>query len=142
MSINSEKPQYPSDWIDEEDGTLLFKARYVDSVYGLRLILLRDGRRRGLWVNLEEEIEKRKTIDRKLFQRGLEEILPKLHKLAKKEALNEAEVESLLRTHFAFFFECRTEGKATRLSWRQVRALSAALKKGDADEKNKDEDED
>lgn len=125
MTKPRKKPLY---YADDKDA--LFKANYVDSLYGMRMLLRPDGRRRGLWIWLEEEVNSRLSVDRQMFNIGLEKFIPELKKIfaKKNKEMLEFEVRQTLRTHFDFFFDHRTEGTAVRLTWPQVRKLIVALK--------------
>lgn len=131
------EPLYHTD----DDDNVLFKANYADSMYGMRMLLLRDGRRRGLWVWLEEEVYTRLNSDKRRFDQGMDKFLPELEKIfAKKDKENRMfEVRQALRFHLSLFFDNRTQGTAVRLTWPQVRELAAQLKAGDKDEKEKTE---
>jgi len=132
-----EKRSYASDY-DEEN--LLFKAYYEDSLYGLRLNLRRDGRRRGLWVNLEEDRRIRSKRDLEVWEEALEDLMPVLAKLFSKKEVDPLDVRMAIRLHMGWFFDHRTEGLGMRLTWPQVRKFIAALTAREKEEKNKTED--
>ena len=137
-----EKPEskftYPSDYRDKAD--ILFEAPYHDSLYFLRMTLQRDGRRRGLWVVLEEDTMTRVNQDIRMFDQGMKNFLPELKKLYAKGEPEPYEVKSALRIHFDWFFDHRTEGTGMRLTWSQVRKFIAALTAREKEEKHKTED--
>ncbi len=127
-------------------GKILMEARYPDSMYDLRLFLLKDGRKRGLWVNLEEDSERRNEQDHASFKRGFDEFVKYL--TGKKLNFNKLKpgdlfelVMMMKNIHFRTFFDRRTEGVGLRLSWKQVKKLAAALNKGHRNEKAKTEKE-
>lgn len=133
-----QKDMYPSDYNRDN---ILFKANYVDSLYGLRMILQKDGRKRGLWIVLEEESMTRIRADAHWRDEGLKTLLPELRKLfARKKKVTTGELGWALRGHLSFFFDHRTEGTGMRLTWSQVRKFIAALTAREKEEKHKTED--
>lgn len=129
--------RYPSDWMDKKE--TLFQADYIDSMYGLRLFLRKDGRKRGLWIFLEEDSTARLDSDFRSFEHGMKEFLTELKKLMKKpdDQMFEFNIRMALKHHFDLFFSHRTEGTGFRFTWSQLRNFIAKAKKGIADEKRK-----
>lgn len=118
----------------------LLELKYPDSLFDIRLFLTGDGRKRGLWVWLEENHEDRIEADATYFKRGLEDFMKDLR--SRKKLPDDFEMLMLLKhTYFSYFFDHRTEASAIRLSWKQVKQLAAALKKGEKDETEKTEEE-
>lgn len=115
-----------------------FAATYPDSLYDVRLFLTGDGRKRGLWVCLEEDWKARSEQDWRLFSEGLKKFKAWLDDPKKGYAKEPDMLGFMLRSiHFSYFFEHRTEARAIRLSWRKSLKLAEALKKAHADEKKK-----
>jgi hypothetical protein len=116
----------------------LLELTYADSLYGVRLYLTDDGRKRGLWVWLEEDAKIRIEQDWKMFERCLEKFKAWLDDPKKGYAKEPDMLGFMLRSiHFDYFFGHRTEASAIRLSWRKSKLLAAALNKAHRDEKNK-----
>lgn len=120
---------------------IIGEYRYIDSLFGVKLFLQKDGRRRGLWLNLEEEINSRIEQDSRLFEKGMQEF----EKWMAAEDGYKKEPKMLrfmLRSIcFSYFFEHRTEGKGMRLTWTQVRNFIKALTEAEKTEKEKTEDD-
>lgn len=116
----------------------LFEATYADSIFDQRLFLTDDGRKRGLWIWLEEDSHSRIEQDSRIFNEGLKRFVEHLKKkpsLTKPE--NMFEFVMTLKMDFDYFFSHRTEASAIRLSWRKSKLLAAALNKAHRDEKHK-----
>lgn len=118
-----------------------FSATYADSLFDVRLFLTGDGRKRGLWVWLEEDWEARIEQDSRLFNNGLKRFMEYLKTKGKTFDANKPEhVFDLIfriKMDFDYFFSHRTEAQAIRLSWRKSKLLAAALNKAHRDEKDK-----
>lgn len=120
---------------------LLVELDYVDSLFDLRLFVTKDGRRRGLWVWLEDATEIRAKQDARYFEEGLADFVRELAKLNPKSKLYRWEVGMLLRLHFDLFFGERTRPVGLRLSWKRVKKLAEGLLRGHASEKKKTEED-
>lgn len=122
---------------------LLLELNYPDSIYDVRLFLTKDGRRRGLWVFLEEDSKRRTNRDGVMFNRGVTRLLKDL--VEKKFDINSSsagfELCLALQRHFDPFFGHRTESKAVRLSWKQVKRLAARLTAAHKSETEKTEED-
>jgi hypothetical protein len=128
---------------EKQDPDTLFSARYIDSMYGLKLFLTRDGRRRGLWVWLEEDSKARIESDSRIFNEGFKKFYDELKKKVEKTGKLPDPMDllfSLKHIHFDYFFGHRTEATAVRLTWPQVRNFIKKLKAGEKDETKKTED--
>lgn len=121
----------------KDNDRLLMELNYPDSLYDTRLFLTGDGRKRGLWIWLEEDPEIRLKSDRDQFDRGIKDFMEELEE--KRGKMSRFEMSLSLRRHFGTFFDHRTEARAVRLSWEQVKKLASGLRKGYADEKEKTE---
>ena len=123
----------------------LLELDWCDSIFDLRLFLTDDGRKRGLWVWLEEDAKRRVENDAEIFNEGFKKFVEHLKK--KKYDFANLKPEQgfdfifSLKLYFDYFFSHRTEAAAIRLSWKQVKKLEAALKKEHAAEKNKTEED-
>jgi len=124
----------------EDDDDILAQMRCVDSMFGTTLFLTEDGRKRGLWVWIEDEINARLRTDTRMFDTGFERFVAYVKE--KKIDFSDEKQVGDLRFHmrclfFDYFFGHRTEGQAVRLGWAQAKRLAAAITKGIADEKDK-----
>lgn len=124
----------------------LLALRYPDSLFDVRLFLTDDGRKRGLWIWLEEDWKIRVDNDHRIFDEGLKKFVQYLKE--KKFDFDKMKPEQAfdfvfsLKMYFDYFFSHRTEAAAIRLSWLQVKKLSAALEASRKAEKKKTEDDD
>lgn len=123
----------------------LLELTYPDSLFDVRLFLTDDGRKRGLWVWLEEDWKVRVENDSRIFEEGFRKFIEYLKK--KKFDFNDLKPEQgfdfvfSLKMYFDYFFSHRTEAAAIRLSWKQVKQLSAALLAGHKTETKKTEED-
>ena len=127
----------------DDDPDTLYSARYIDSLFGLKLFLRRDGRRRGLWVWLEEDHKARIEQDRRLFEKGFKDFYEEMKKSVEKTGKMPEPMDVLFRLkhlHLSYFFDHRTEATAMRLTWPQLRRFIKKLKESEAAEKEKTED--
>lgn len=120
----------------------LFEARFPDSLFDQRLFLTDDGRKRGLWIWLEEDAHSRIENDSRIFQQSLKEFLAYLKKkkfdFSKELTAGDGfDFVMSMKMYFDYFFSHRTEASAIRLSWRKSLKLAAALKKAHRDETKK-----
>ena len=127
------------------DSGVLYVADYVDSMFGLRLSLKKDGRKRGLWVFLEEEINSRMDQDWRIFEDGMEKLIPELEKIfAKKNEkdlkMRPFEVRQALRLHLDYFLSHRTQGQGFRFTWKQLKKFIGKITYAEKAEKKKSED--
>lgn len=117
----------------------LFIAPYIDSLVGAQLVLTKDGRRRGLWVWLENDLE----IVQRHHELRYEEALAKMMKAIKKKRgkPNEGDMRCWLGVYFSVFSSeyDRQSNNGVRLTWRQARALAAKLNSSIKAEKHKTE---
>lgn len=135
--VEEYEPSY--DGIDRDPDTL-FKARYIDSLFGTTLFLRRDGRRRGLWVWLEEDHKARIRQDTRIFEEGLKKFTAWLEAPDGYKEKPEMLGFMLRSIHFDYFFGHRTEGSAVRLTWPQLRKFIKAAKDAEKAETRKTED--
>jgi hypothetical protein len=120
----------------------LLMLTYADSIYDNRLFLLKDGRKRGLWIFLEEDPTLRIKADARFFDQGFDAFMKDLDTFDKKDTMYRFKIFTSLKIHFDPFFGHRTEGSAIRMTWKKVLKLAAALRKGYKDEKKKTDVED
>lgn len=128
---------------EKHDPDTLFSARFIDSMYGLKMFLTRDGRRRGLWVWLEEDHKARIDSDSRIFNESFKKFYAELKKTVEKTGKLPDPLDMLFsfkHLHFDYFFGHRTEATAMRLTWPQVRDFIKKLKAGEKDETKKTED--
>jgi hypothetical protein len=133
----------PDYYTKSDDPDTLFEAEYIDSLFGLKLFLRRDGRRRGLWVWLEENIKYRIEQDSRIFEDGFKKFYAELKAhVEKKGTLPDpfTLLFALKHNHFDYFFGHRTEATAVRLTWPQVRKFIKKLEESEAAEEHKTED--
>lgn len=120
----------------------MLALRYPDSLFDVRLFLTDDGRKRGLWIWLEENWKIRWDNDLRIFEEDLKRFVQHLkeEKFDLEAPTHLRDLAFALRLHFDYFFGHRTEAAAIRLSWLQVKKLAAALEAGHAAETQKTED--
>lgn len=126
---------------DDEDDGMLYIAPYHDSLFGTRLELRTDGRKRGLWIWLEEAYNTRIEHDGHRFREGLVRFKEWLDSPTGYKKEPEMLAFMLRDICFRLFFDHRTEGQAVRLTWKQVKQLEAKLTSGYANEKHKTEED-
>lgn len=127
----------------EKDPDTLFRARYIDSLFGTTLFLRRDGRRRGLWVWLEEDHKARIEQDARIFEEGFKKFYEEMKKKVEKTGKMPDPLDlmfQLKHLHLSYFFDHRTEGAAVRLTWPQLRKFIKAATEAEKAEKEKTED--
>lgn len=97
-------------------------------MFGTKLAVTNDGRHRGLWVWMADEINRTVDNDIRIFDEGLKRFTKYLASADYKK--NPAMMGFMLRSiHFDYFFGHRTEAAGVRMTWKQTKALHAALGK-------------
>ncbi len=125
----------------DDDEDVLTRLRFVDSLFGATLFLTKDGRKRGLWVWLGDEINTRLRNDSRLFDSGLERFQKWLDDpdgYRKEPSDLQFQLKELC---FSPFFSHRTEDSSVRMTWIQVKKLADALAAGVASELEKSEED-
>jgi len=116
--------------------------RYPDSLFFTKLFVTKDGRKRGLWVWIEDEVNTRLKQDQRVFEEGLVRFRKWLDDPDGYKKNPEDLRFQIKQICFSYFFAHRTEAAGIRLSWHQVKRLAQILVDGEAKEEYKTEAED
>jgi len=105
---------------------LKYEMEYEDSLFGTKMAITTDGRHRGLWVWIADEINTVVKNDIRIFEEGLKRFTKYLASEDYKK--NPEMMGFMLRSiHFDYFFGHRIESTGVRMTWKQTRDLHTAL---------------